>query len=149
MSKGILIYSERLVGDQIKVGFDFVPFSKQTTEYNNSLSYMENMEGMIYDILERGFVFINETIAIPIFCIKAFKAKAEDNQDNQSNQSNQSNQKVIQNTDVKKWKPINHGKKMNRRIRHHGQNNLNVIPVKPEDILKQNSMNSGENNESK
>jgi hypothetical protein len=127
MSRGILIYSERLVGDQIKVGFDLVPFSKQTTEYNNSLSYMENMEGMIYDILERGFVFINETVAIPIFCIKAFKAQAEDNKDNQNSQNSQ---KTIQ-----KWKP--HGKNMNRRIRHQGQNNLSVIPVKPEEILKQ------------
>ena len=137
MSKGILIYSDRVIGDQIKVMPDFVPFSKNTTEYDNSLSYIENMEDMIYDILEKGFVFINEATAIPIFNIKAFKA-TDDQQNGQGNQNVQKNNHPQK--DGKKWKPITHNKKMHRRMGHQGQGQGNspIVPVKPEEILKQN-----------
>jgi len=51
-----------------------VPFSKITTEYIDKLSYQDNMEAMLLDIFESGFVFINDNIAIPVFNIKQFMA---------------------------------------------------------------------------
>jgi len=51
-----------------------VPFSKDMTEYVTNQSYRDNMEAMILDIFESGYVFISDKIAIPVFNIKQFIA---------------------------------------------------------------------------
>lgn len=87
-----------------------IPFSSKTTEYINSLSYEENMEAMIFDILEDGFVFVSDKVAVPIFNIKEFIASApliDDKKDSNVQNNNQ--------VPINKWQNYKE-RKMNRRI---------------------------------
>lgn len=106
-------------------------FSEKTTEYVNGMSYRENMEAMIFDIMETGVVFVNDgqrDIAIPIFSIKQYFANEEPLGNYQNRQQNQQGQQK------QKWKPINH-KKMQRRIESQNKPLQNQTPIKPEEVI--------------
>jgi len=63
-----------------------VRFSKDSTEYVINQSYKDNMEAMLLDIFENGFVFINDNIAIPVFNIKQFMSFSFEGQSQEKNQ---------------------------------------------------------------
>ena len=125
-------------GDSV-VDFAIIPFSKKTTEYAEGLSYKENMEAMIYDILESGFVFVNDTLAVPIFNIRQYMAYEE----TQVQKQEQRVEKVEKTEEKqgKKWKPIHHGKKMHRRMGNQVNQTQTqipvVVPIKPEEVIKE------------
>ena len=124
----------------------FIEFSEKTTEYINALSYAENMEAMIFDILDNGFVVVGNGVAIPIFGIREFLAQTSNENNGQRNSS------VNQN--VQPQKPSNNpprvnfhkkNKKMHRRIENQSQKPqhnqtapiapIMMTPIIPETIL--------------
>lgn len=68
-----------------------IPFTKNSTEYVDSQSYKDNMEAMLLDIFETGFVFINDNMVIPIFNIKQYMAFNKSETNKQVNIENQNN----------------------------------------------------------
>lgn len=75
-----------------------IPFGKDTTEYVDSLPYRDNMEAMLMDIFESGFVFINDRLVVPVFNVKQYMAcdKEEVNtviNNSQSNKNRWNNKK--------------------------------------------------------
>lgn len=142
MNKSIKIMYEDFVECNGKIEKELkiaiIPFSENTVEYKNSDGYVENFENLVYEILQNGFVYINETEVITILNIKKFIGNNDSqkvyntqnkqnsnnqNQDQDKNQDKDSNQnKIAQGQNRipqgqnKKWR------KHNRRQRNSEQN---------------------------
>lgn len=85
-----------------------VRFSKDSTEYVINQSYKDNMEAMLLDIFENGFVFINDNIAIPVFNIKQFMSFNFEDKSQKSQESQDKGQKkekipVVENRHFNRW----------------------------------------------
>ena len=79
-----------------------VPFGDRTTPYVQSESYADNFESIVYDIMQNGFVFVNNSL-IPILNIKKylFNEQVAGNpppQREQREQSEQSKQELSRQT---------------------------------------------------
>ena len=146
MSKSVNITYEKFVNGRPIVVTEPVLFSKKTTEYVESLSYLENMEAMIFDIFENGFIFIDDKTVITVFCIKSFAANdilvpeaneangdKRDVQEKPQQNSNNSNKQSQLN---KKWKHIKH-KRMNPVPQHiiEKKTDIPIMPIKPEEVI--------------
>jgi hypothetical protein len=79
-----------------------VKFSKDSTEYVINQSYKDNMEAMLLDIFENGFVFINDNIAIPVFNIKQFMAFSFEGQSQEKNQKKE-RIPIVENRHFNRW----------------------------------------------
>ena len=111
-----------------------VPFGPKTTEYENNKSYDENMERFVYDCFENGFLFVSDTLAVPVFEIHGFY----DEKDNtflpsiqkepvQTSQPVQPVQKGQQVQSVKDKDSYRDSKKIRHRHRkHHGRSAASV-----------------------
>lgn len=82
-----------------------VQFSPKTTSWNNFNSYSENMEAMILDIMENGYIFVSDKVAVPFFDIHQFVAHELPEQLEQPEQ-NKEKAKPIDST--KRYRPIVH-----------------------------------------
>lgn len=119
----------------------FIEFSERTTEYINTLSYAENMEAMIFDILDNGFVVVGNGVAIPIFGIREFLAQTSHEDTGQKNNQNvQASRPMANNPPRVNFNKKN--KKMHRRIENQSQKTqhnqatpIAVTPIVPENIL--------------
>lgn len=86
-------------------------FTKNSTEYVESQSYKDNMEAMLLDIFETGFVFINDNTVIPIFNIKQYMALDKSEANKIVNTGNQNNKHFNRWNNKKKF----HGKRPDDR----------------------------------
>lgn len=84
-----------------------IQFSEKTVEYKPTEGYVENFENMVYEILQNGFAYINETEVITILNIKKFVGNNDSpasytTQNNQAAQTNQNQNRMPQGQ--KKWR---------------------------------------------
>ena len=90
-----------------KINSVIIPFGERTVEYNNSEGYVGNFENMVYEILQTGFVYINETEVITILSIKKFVGnnipESVQNVQGQNVQASQNNQNERMPKNQKKW----------------------------------------------
>jgi hypothetical protein len=82
-----------------------VRFSKDSTEYVINQSYKDNMEAMLLDIFENGFVFINDNVAIPVFNIKQFMSFSFEDKRQESQDKTQKKERIpiTENRHFNRW----------------------------------------------
>lgn len=101
-----------------------VPFGDRTTPYVSSESYADNFESMVYDIMQNGFVFVNNSL-IPILNIKKYLF-------NEQTVGNQAPQREQRPQDTKgNWR------KNDRKFKKRPMaiDPAFVKPIKPEEVL--------------
>lgn len=108
-----------------------VPFSAKTTVWSKSNSYVENMEAMIIDIMENGFVFVNDKTAISFFDIHQFMAYDE-NDNGEKNKPKESKQIVYRQNRFKRlrsdFKPNS-----NEKVNQVNKAPTPMLPSEPEE----------------
>ena len=109
-----------------------VPFCERNTIYLNDISYSDNFDNFLQDAFEGGYIYLNDTHAIPVFNIKSFFAYTSDKTDEKPKDNRPQNQHVSHGKNFKKNKP--------RRPHDHIVHNKVSIPEVSDSPLKESSI---------
>ena len=102
-----------------------IPFSERTTPYVNSESYADNVESMVYDIMQNGFFYVNGNSMIPILNVKKFLF-------NDQVKVNEPPKQQTQQEAKRNWpRKFDRGNKKRQILVDTSQ----IKPVKPEEVL--------------
>jgi hypothetical protein len=126
-----------------------IPFDKKTVEYDNRLSFRDNLELLLEDIMHQGFLFLEEEKAVSILSIISVSRYEEKEQPSNIVQSNQ-NQNQNQNLQSNQ----NHNKRRfkKRHFKHSGKNKPQENPIAGGEIIEKQQdssekLNQGETSE--
>jgi len=107
-----------------------IPFGPKTTEYENNKSYFDNMEKFIFDCFENGFVFVNDSLAIPVFNIHGFSAESASQQNQKDITAPVTTQKPNIPSNISRRDDSNRNNKIKHRHRRNRTQASSSLPFK-------------------